>query len=272
MSENTEIIAEKLYKSDGDLLNLVMGQMKSVSLSESFDLEASSSYSASFEDLEAKICQQVILAASRKESCLTMEDPTEGKLGNINISNVSRIFDNRIKLEDFILLKRVNAGGYGTIVLVLHKLYKLPLAIKIIRKEDMVRKNSVNRVRLEQQIFKRIEESQSKIKNVKAKFSDFVIRFYGSFKTDDFLFIVLDYCSQGDLGYMLKNCGAFGEEWSRQLIAEIIVGLSVFHHCGIVYNDLKPENILMSDDGHIKFTDFGISKIAVRDTIKTDVV
>ena len=95
-----------------------------------------------------------------------------------------------------------------------------------------------------------------------------MVKFYGSFKSKNHLFICLDYCRQGDLNHILKRCGSLGEEWSRQLISEIIVALHIFHQCGIVYNDLKPENILLGDDGHIKFTDFGISITTKENSLK----
>lgn len=42
---------------------------------------------------------------------------------------------------------------------VTHKLINKPLVIKIIKKEDMIRKNSVNRIKLEAQIYKQLEQS-----------------------------------------------------------------------------------------------------------------
>lgn len=36
--------------------------------------------------------------------------------------------------------------------------------------------------------------------------------------------------------------------------------LGTLHSNGIIYRDLKPENILLSKSGHLKFTDFGLSK------------
>ena len=38
------------------------------------------------------------------------------------------------------------------------------------------------------------------------------------------------------------------------------MGLGYLHSNGIIYRDLKPENILMDDEGHVRLTDFGLSK------------
>ena len=64
----------------------------------------------------------------------------------------------------------------------------------------------------------------------------------------------------GELFFHLKNVGKFSELRSRMYIAEILLALENLHEQGIVYRDLKPENVLLDKDGHIKVTDFGLSK------------
>ena len=44
-------------------------------------------------------------------------------------------------------------------------------------------------------------------------------------------------------------------------MAEIVLAVEHLHESGIIHRDLKPENILLSAKGHIKLTDFGLSKV-----------
>jgi serine/threonine protein kinase len=50
------------------------------------------------------------------------------------------------------------------------------------------------------------------------------------------------------------------EEEARLYIAEIIVAIEFLHKNHIIFRDLKPENIVLSSTGHVKLTDFGLSK------------
>uniref|UniRef100_A0A8C6UAN8 non-specific serine/threonine protein kinase n=1 Tax=Neogobius melanostomus TaxID=47308 RepID=A0A8C6UAN8_9GOBI len=73
------------------------------------------------------------------------------------------------------------------------------------------------------------------------------------------------------LHYVLILCFAFlifcqvmfTEEDVKFYLAELALALDHLHTLGIVYRDLKPENILLDEAGHIKLTDFGLSKESV---------
>ena len=49
----------------------------------------------------------------------------------------------------------------------------------------------------------------------------------------------------------------------RQYFAEAVLALEYLHNFGIVHRDIKPDNMLITSEGHIKLTDFGLSKIGL---------
>ena len=59
---------------------------------------------------------------------------------------------------------------------------------------------------------------------------------------------------------MLKKKKRLGEQEATIYIAEVILALEHLHSKGIIYRDLKPDNIIIAEDGHLKLTDFGLSK------------
>ena len=66
----------------------------------------------------------------------------------------------------------------------------------------------------------------------------------------------------------MKREGRFSEKRSKFYSGEICLALEHLHSMNIVYRDLKPENIILDANGHIKITDFGLSKESiVNDTL-----
>jgi serine/threonine protein kinase len=74
------------------------------------------------------------------------------------------------------------------------------------------------------------------------------------------LFMVMDFVSGGDFFTLLSHEGSVSEAQARLFMAEILLALEHLHKLGIVYRDLKPENVLLAEDGHVKLTDFGLSR------------
>ena len=88
----------------------------------------------------------------------------------------------------------------------------------------------------------------------------FIVKLHYSFQTVENLFMVIDYCPGGDLGYYLQREGKFSEERAKIYAAEVLLALEELHRRDIIYRDLKPDNILLDIDGHCMLTDFGLSK------------
>uniref|UniRef100_A0A8C3DWZ2 non-specific serine/threonine protein kinase n=1 Tax=Corvus moneduloides TaxID=1196302 RepID=A0A8C3DWZ2_CORMO len=84
-----------------------------------------------------------------------------------------------------------------------------------------------------------------------------------AFQTEGKLYLILDFLRGGDLFTRLSKEVMFTEEDVKFYLAELALALDHLHGLGIIYRDLKPENILLDEEGHIKITDFGLSKEAI---------
>ena len=103
-------------------------------------------------------------------------------------------------------------------------------------------------------------------RNILTKVSHpFIVDLHAAFQTSKKLFLVLEYCPCGDMGGVLKKQKRFPEEIARIYICEVLLAIEHLHKNGIIYRDLKPENIVLDAQGHIKLTDFGLSKENIND-------
>lgn len=69
-----------------------------------------------------------------------------------------------------------------------------------------------------------------------------------------------DYCSTGDLYTYWQMIGQFPEDTVRVFAAELGCALGFLHDFGIIHRDVKMENILLTDNGHLRLADFGLSR------------
>jgi len=74
---------------------------------------------------------------------------------------------------------------------------------------------------------------------------------------------VIDFLNGGELFYHLRKEQRFDEKRTQFYAAEIVLALEYLHKNGVIYRDLKPENVLLDVEGHIKLTDFGLSKMGM---------
>lgn len=89
----------------------------------------------------------------------------------------------------------------------------------------------------------------------------FIVKLHYAFQTGEKLYFVMDFLNGGELFYHLRREQRFTEERAKFYAAEILLALECLHENGVIYRDLKPENVLLDAEGHVKLTDFGLSKI-----------
>ncbi|KAI1614402.1 protein-serine/threonine kinase [Exophiala viscosa] len=154
-------------------------------------------------------------------------------------------------IKDFEVVKPISKGAFGSVYLAKKKSTGEYFAIKVLRKSDMVAKNQVTNVKAERAIMMWQGES------------DFVAKLYWTFSSKDFLYLVMEYLNGGDCASLIKILGGLSEDWAKKYIAEVVLGVEHLHSRGIVHRDLKPDNLLIDHKGHLKLTDFGLSRMGL---------
>lgn len=152
--------------------------------------------------------------------------------------------------NDFETIKLISNGAYGAVHLVRHKETRQRFAMKKISKQNLALRNQVEQAYAERDIM---------------SFTDnpFVVSMFCSFETKKHLCMVMEYVEGGDCATLLKNMGPLPLDLARFYFAETVLAVEYLHSYGIVHRDLKPDNLLITSMGHIKLTDFGLSKVGL---------
>eukprot|EP01105_Mastigella_eilhardi_P003832 TRINITY_DN1499_c0_g1_i14.p1 TRINITY_DN1499_c0_g1~~TRINITY_DN1499_c0_g1_i14.p1 ORF type:complete len:1190 (-),score=288.56 TRINITY_DN1499_c0_g1_i14:2160-5687(-) len=158
--------------------------------------------------------------------------------------------DRDVCMDDFDFIKKISSGGFGSVFLAKKKTTGDKFAVKVLKKSDMLRKNMVDGVMAERTILSTVN-------------FPLVVKLYYAFQSEQHLFLVMEYCIGGDVASYLSNVGFMEEHMAKVYIAEITLALEYLHNLKYVHRDLKPENILINSQGHLRLTDFGLSRIGV---------
>ncbi|SOV01322.1 related to MAPKK kinase [Ustilago sp. UG-2017a] len=86
-----------------------------------------------------------------------------------------------------------------------------------------------------------------------------IVKYKGSEKTKDYLYIILEYCENGSLHNICKRFGKFPEGLVSVYISQVLQGLIYLHDQGVIHRDIKGANILTTKDGSVKLADFGVA-------------
>jgi len=91
-----------------------------------------------------------------------------------------------------------------------------------------------------------------------------VIQLCETFDSHEYLYIVTELATGGELFDIIAERAGFTEDDAKQIVGQLVLAMRYLHGKGIVHRDLKPENLLMSDtspNAFLKIADFGMSKV-----------
>ncbi|KAI1090456.1 kinase-like protein [Rostrohypoxylon terebratum] len=154
-----------------------------------------------------------------------------------------------VNLNHFRLLRVVGRGAFGKVRIVERKDTGLSFALKYIRKDEVVRSESVRNIIRERRMLEHLNHP-------------FICNLRYSFQDIEYMYLVVDLMSGGDLRFHISR-KAFTEEAVRFWIAELGCALRYVHSQGIIHRDVKPDNVLLDADGHVHLTDFNVASDVV---------
>lgn len=144
----------------------------------------------------------------------------------------------------------IGRGAFGEVRVCRWKENGQIVAVKKMKKKEMIYKNQVGHIRAERDVL---------------AFADipWIVELKCSFQDEKYLYLVMEYLAGGDLMTLLMKKDILTEAESKFYISELIVAVDSVHKMNYIHRDLKPDNILIDNQGHIKLSDFGLCKHAV---------
>ena len=188
----------------------------------------------------------VIVYKSKKSYYFDNEDDF-----NIWFEKLNAAVQNKSLFDKYEVKQKIGKGKFGLVKFGINKETKQQVAIKIMAKKNMDKSD--------------LELAKVEIDILKIGQHPNIIKLYDIYENENYIYIIMEYCSGGDL---LSYFEHYEYELKETKVCEIIHKLSMaiyyLHSYGIVHRDLKPENILMTDltpEADIRLLDFGLSKI-----------
>ncbi|KAH0790494.1 AGC family protein kinase [Histomonas meleagridis] len=194
-----------------------------------------------------KVPRFVISNEGESDVCLAAETPDDVMAWVVALRSAT--FQNQVKLsmDSFNIISVIGRGFYGKVMLVEMKSDGNLYAIKTVHKSRLISSRKVHTILNERNILVRAN-------------NPFIVQLKYAFQTDTKFYLVMEYVPGGELFRHIRENGKLTHQMAILYIAEIALALDYLHSIGVIYRDLKTENILLGADGHIKLTDFGLSK------------
>ena len=190
-------------------------------------------------------------------NCCKKKDADYDQLSvNAFLENHDNPLGIKLSFHDFEKLKVLGKGSFGEVLLVRLKANGKLFAMKILAK---------NKVKLRRQ-----EVHTKTERDLMVKINcPFIVSIKFAFQDAVNLYIITEFMQGGEMFFHLHKEKKFSDEKTKFYIVEIILAIEFMHNNKMLYRDLKPENIMIDANGHIKLTDFGLSKIVKKNKRKS---
>ncbi|KAL7066915.1 putative calcium-dependent protein kinase [Cryptosporidium serpentis] len=151
-----------------------------------------------------------------------------------------------IHIDYMIDMKSIGKGTYGSVCCGVNRLTGAVRAIKSI---PLAKVKAMDRFMKEINIMKNLDHPN-------------IVKLYETYQDHKNIYLVLEFCSGGELFDRIIQQGNFDEAYAAYLMRQIFSAIFYCHEHGIVHRDLKPENFLFlnnQNNAPLKIIDFGLA-------------
>ena len=145
------------------------------------------------------------------------------------------------------VIEELGHGGMGKVYKVFDTDIKEKVALKLLRPEIALDKETIERFSNELKLARKISQRN-------------VCRMFDMGKAEGTTFITMEFVPGEDLKKLIRKMGQVGAGWAVSIAKQVCDGLAEAHHLGVVHRDLKPQNIMVDEDGNARIMDFGIAR------------
>jgi serine/threonine protein kinase len=158
------------------------------------------------------------------------------------------------QIGPYVLLGCIGEGAFSVVKLVRHESTGRFYAAKIVPRSRLDSEYLLRRFEIE-------------IRTHQSMHHPGVVQLYDLFKDDNNFYVILEFCSNGELFQCIIDRGHFPEDEARPMALQMLNALQYVHAQGVTHRDLKPENVLIGDFGQVKLSDFGLSRFFPMDAM-----
>lgn len=152
------------------------------------------------------------------------------------------------RLGEYLIGKKIGAGGMGSVYLATNVHTDQNVAIKILP-SSLAREAGF------------VERFHREIEALKKMHNPYVIEFYDSGVENDIYYYVMEYVDGETLTNRLRREKRIDWKMVVEISIQICSALKAAHDAGIIHRDLKPSNLMLKEDGTIKLADFGVAQL-----------
>ena len=161
------------------------------------------------------------------------------------MTNVIHSINQTIAGIHFKIGRKLGEGNFSTVKLATHSLTEEQVAIKILEKTRIAKKEDKIRINREIEIMKKVNHYN-------------IARLYQIVENKFTIYLIQEHIQGKEfMEYLTKN-GKLSEIEACKFYHQMISALEYIHQCGIAHRDFKPENILLTNNNLLKIIDFGL--------------